>query len=581
MSGPRPTVAPAPTAGASHAQGAPPIGGLLDPLRAGNAAATQALQRMVAERSTPILQRLVAVQREDRAEALAWLRRLLALRGGGLSAAVMATAATRLSGWSDDRRAHLVAQVRGDVDGFEVAVGTAGLLTDPSAGRVLGLLENTRPTADLGARLATLFSGSIAPSIGLVIAANTDEDRLRAALQAPSRAAAIADVLRRNPAAGLPAGLVSIRATVARIGAELASPTTEGVTASNAAREARVEQILTPPAVAAARAAAAAAGLAPPAFIPARYYEDLIAGLHVAVQAAWGWAGPKEARRPLDASPGGHVEQIAVEAKARVDALYGAFGSAPAPAMTFAAGNLEDRATIAGDPHDMARWFVREGSGTRPSISAVQEAHHSFEDAAAAQVVEDRVIDNYSGRSAPAAANETAAVAALGITAAERTRRLTIIDRMWPGVQTRGTVSVAAREGATARETRGIYWGLFKTMIHEYLHTTANPTYTTWYGGLRDSHHVTTYQEGFTDLFTLRTWQSLFPMEVASNAPFRARIQGPADRDLDMAAVGGAPGHYRELAEAQDIETLIGPANMKAAYFRGNTAVLGGGRLPR
>ncbi|MEI2764387.1 MAG: hypothetical protein V9F82_01645 [Dermatophilaceae bacterium] len=562
---------------------APPV--LAQLLRAGNAAATSAIHRAaprgVAAGPGLALQRLLQVQRETRAEALAWLRQFLALRAGALSAATMAAAATRLAGWSTDRATHLVNQVRGSVDGFEVAVGDGGLLADPAAGRVLGLLEGTRTTDDLGARLATLFAGSLAPSIGLVIAANLPEDRLRAALQAPGRAGAIADVLRRNPVAGLAAGLVAIRSTIATIGRELAAPTTEGVTPSDAARETRVEQILTPPAVANARAAAAAAGAPPPAFVPAGYYEDLVAGLHIAVQNAWGWAEPMDRRRPLDVRPGGHVEGIAAEAKGRVDALYGAFGSAPAPAMTFAAGNLEDRGAIAGDPFDMARWFVREGSGTRPSISAVQLAHHSFEDAAAAQAIEDRVIGHYSGRSAPAAANETAALAALGVSTAERSRRLTIIDRMWPGVQSRGTVSVAAREGATARATRAIYWGLFKTMVHEYLHTTAHATYTTWYEGLRDSHHVTTYQEGFTDLFTLRTWQSLYPAEVAANPAFRMRIQGPADRDLDMAAVGGAPGHYAELAEAQQIEGLIGPANMKAAYFRGNTAVLGGGRLPR
>lgn len=493
----------------------------------------------------------------------------------------MAAAQTRLAGWSTDRRTHLVGQLRGQVDGFEVAVGNAGLLADPAAGAVLGMLENTRTTPDLGVRLATLFTASLRAELGLVVAANLPEDRLRAALQAPSHATAITMVLVRNAPAGLPAHLTAIRAQLEAMSRELAHPDTEGVTASDPTREARVEQILTPPAVAAARAAAAAAGAPPPAFVPAGYYEELMAGLHVAVEEAWSWAQPMERRRPLDVRPGGHVEGIATEAKARVDALYGAFGSAAAPALTFAGGTLEDRTAIAGDPFDMCRWFVRDGSGSLPSIGSVQEAHHSFEDAIAAQAIEDRVIDHYSGRSAPSAANETAAVNALGIPAAERTRRLTIIDRMWPGVQSRGTVSVAAREGATQRQTRGIYWGLFKTMIHEYLHSTAHHNYNTWYEGLRDSHHVTTYQEGFTDLFTLRTWQSVFPDEVAANPGFRMRIQGPTDRDLSMSAVGRAPSHYSELAEAQQIEALIGPANMKAAYFRGNTAVLGGGRLPR
>ena len=73
----------------------------------------------------------------------------------------------------------------------------------------------------------------------------------------------------------------------------------------------------------------------------------------------------------------------------------------------------------------------------------------------------------------------------------------------------------------------------------------------------------------------------MYPSEVAANRPFRQRIQGASDPDLDMGAVGGAPGHYAQLAEAQQIEQEIGIANMRAAYFRGDTAVLGGGKLPR
>jgi hypothetical protein len=522
----------------------------------------------------------IVIQRETRSQARSWLRTFLA--GGAASgAAGMARAAARMGAWSSDRQAHLIRGVRGNVDGFELAVGRAGLLGDANAGRVIGILESAQPTAALGTRLVTLFRASVDAVLGLVIAANTPEDRLRASMETTVGSyIAIGDVLRRNPVAGTPAPLRRARDLLAQFEREFADPSNAGVTATSAGREARIEAILTPPAVAHARAAAAAAGLPPPAFIPAGYYRDLIAALHTAMLGSWAWAEPKSRRRALDASPGGHIEGIATEAKARVDALFGDYGSRPAPSLTFAAANLEDRAAIVGDAFDMARWYVNEGSD-HPAIDQVKQAHHAFEDAAAAQVIEDRIISHYSGRTAPATAADRAAVAALGMPTAERQRRLLIIDRMWPGVQSRGTVSVAAREGASRRETRGIYWGLFKTMIHEYLHTTENATYQAWYGALRDSHHQTTFQEGVTDLFTLQTWRSLMPAEISANRALRARIQGPADADLDMAAVGGDPGAYAQLAEAQQIQAEIGIANLRAAYFRGNTAVLGGTRLPR
>lgn len=521
----------------------------------------------------------MVIQRESRADARTWLKGLLAKRGAGLGAA-LAPAAGKLASWSTDRLTVLLSGVRGSVDGFEAAIGAAGLLGDANARKVIGLLEGAQSNAALGVRLVDLFQNSLQPSLGLVIAAELPEVRLRAVVQTHADGAkAVAAVRTRNPVGGVAAPLKAVYDYLGTLSGELADPNKAGVTATTPTRETNVEAILTPPAVAAARAAAAAAGLPPPAFIPARYYEDLMAGLHQQVVANFAYFNKWNKRKPMDTKPGGHVEGIATEAKARVDALFGNYGSKPAPALTFAAGNLADRTTIAGDPFDMVRYFVNEGADT--SVSSVQQAHHSFEDAAAAQVIEARVIEHYSGRSAPVAANEKTALAATGVATAERIRQLQIIDKMWPGVAQGGNVSLRTREGGTAKETRGIYWGLFKTMLHEYLHTTANPIYTAWYEALKDSHHKTTFQEGFTDLFTLKAWNSIYPNEIAANRAFRQRIQGPADGDLDMGAVGREPSHYPELAEAQKIEAEIGLANMRAGYFRGVTAVLGGTKLPR
>ncbi|MCK0111698.1 hypothetical protein MWU75_06055 [Ornithinimicrobium sp. F0845] len=441
-----------------------------------------------------------------------------------------------------------------------------------------GTAANALTTADLGNHLDTVFRTSARPEHGLVVAGGLPEDRLRAALQIPGHEAALTILLART-STGVRAILAPARAWLARLSAELASPDTAGVTASSATREADVKQILTPPATRSARAAAVAAGAPPPSFIAANYYEDLVPALHAQMLRYWAWAEPMDARAGLDVTPGGHVEGIAEEAKARVDALYGRFGSAGTPRLSFNAGTLQDRGTIVGDPYDMTRWMVREGAGQSP-VGAVQTAHHSFENAAASRAIEDRLIEHYSGRSNPTAAGEQGALAALGVPATERARRLQIIDRMWPGAASRGRVSVAARQGATVQETRAIYWGLFKTMIHEYLHTTEHRNYRAWYSSLRDSHHLTTFQEGFTDLFTLRAWRSVARGEIAANEAFRKKIQGPADGVFDSAAVGGAPGHYAELNEAQQIEALMGEANMKAGFFRGNTAVLSGSRLP-
>ena len=384
-------------------------------------------------------------------------------------------------------------------------------------------------------------------------------------------------MLSRNPAAGLPAHLLSARTYLEGLGREMANPTTEGLTPSTSTREAAVESLLTPPAVHHARAVAAARGGPAPTFVEAGYYNALMTALHAAVQAHWPSSDAMNSRASMDTSAGGHVEGIAGEAKRRVDALFGAYGSAAAPALTFASGNLRDQTTTAGDPFDLARWYI-EDSGDA-GIDAVKNTHNAFA-AARANVIGRDVATHYANTGAPTSTALPADLdTRLGVNAAERVRRLTIIDRMWPGMAGGGRVSIRARVGANDSDTRRQYWGLFKTLIHEYLHTTAHPTYTTWYGGLTDAHQKIVYQEGFTDLFTLKTWRSVFPDEVSSNAAFRQSVQGSTV--LDLPAVGRDPAHYPEMAEAQGLEGLIGLPNMRAAYFRGNTAVLGGRRLPR
>lgn len=523
--------------------------------------------------ATQVVQRRVNIAERD------WLRTLLTSR----DAAVIAHAARNSAG---DRilrlpvadRTDTVQAVRAEVDGFEVALGTAFPYTHLRSCRLVSALEGAQPNADLGARLVTLFQTSVDPLLGLAVLVTLDRERIRAVLQSQANGKrAIDALLARTPARGLDRHLRDARRNLTRLSAEIAAPTTEGVSASSPERERRVETILTPPAIRQARARAAAAGLPPPTFVEAGYYDDLMAAVHASMLAFWPDADAMNRRTTMDTARGGHVEGVAAEAKSRVDSLFGIYGSAPAPSLTFASGRLRDQTTTAGDPFDLARWIV-EDSGTA-DVSQVKENHHAFADARA-EAIGREVASHYSntrGSGVPAAPANLDTV--LGMPVAERVRRLRIIDRMWPGMAGGGTVSIRAREGATAAETRGQYWGLFKTLLHEYLHTTAHATYTTWYGGLTDAHQQIVYQEGFTDLFTKKTWDSIFPDEITSNEAFRRRIQ--ITPDLDLNAVGRAPDHYPEMAEAALLERQIGLANMRAAYFRGETAVLGGGRLPR
>ncbi len=569
----RPYLAPPGTAASHHLNASV----LLSIQRsAGNRAAHQALLGGRARGRATAAPRPVAQRAIDR-PTLSWLRGLLAARGGDLTTRINTDPAAGLIAMDAGDRMDTVASVRGDVDAFEVAVGSGPGFANPDAARIVSALEDSQTTDALGTRLLTLFRASVDPLAGLACLVTIDPERVRAALQAnvARTTTAVAQLAARLAGATVPGNLAAAHALVTTIGSELAAPTTAGVTASTPTREANVEHLLTPPAVAAARAAAATAGRPPPAFVEAGYYRDLIEALHRVATDEYRVADQTNRRTPMDMSSGGRVEGVAAEAKRRVDALFGVFGSSAAPRMRVGV-NLFDQSARPGDPRDMARWFVEDSGDDR--IQHVDETHHAFGVARANDIRED-VIDHYSntpagsGHAAPAGLD-----ARLGTGGAERRRRLTLTDRMWPGMQQAGRVFLTPREGRTPAQTRRLYWNLFKTCVHEYLHTTANATYTAWYERLQDPHHKITYQEGFTDWFTLKTWRSVFPNEVASNEAFRRTVQGSAD--VDLAAARGDPPHYPEMDEARQMEAEIGLANMRAGYFRGNTAVLGGGRLP-
>jgi hypothetical protein len=539
---------------------------------AGNGAATEAVAaRGRSAPGTP------GVQRKVDAAIQTWLKDLVTAKGGALATKIGGDPGAKLLPMDMGDRVDTVATVWGDVDAFETAVAASPGFGDMKACRIVSAIEDSQPISTLGIRLPNMLLNSADPLLGLAAMVTMDEEHVRAALQAvpPLSKPAIAGVLPKLAKVAVPAHLAPWNNFVATLGRELADPNNADVTASSAARETKVTDILTPPAVKAAKAAAAAAGKPPPAFIEAAYYDDLMAALHKVATDSFKDADETNKRKSMDMSKGGRVEQVAGEAKRRVDALFGAFGSFGTSQLTVGT-NLFDQSARPGNPWDMARWFVRDSGDDE--IVKVDDAHHSF-GVDKANPIRDDVIDHYSNTPAKSGHAPPAGLdAKLGVGGPERSNRLRLTDRMWPGMQSMGKVFLTPREGKTPADTRRMYWNLFKTCIHEYLHTTANATYTAWYSGLTDPHHKITYQEGFTDLFTRKAWHSVFPEEVASNTAFRQTVQGSAD--VDLAAARGDPPHYPEMAEAELIEKEIGLANMRAGFFRGNTAVLGGKTLP-
>ena len=477
-------------------------------------------------------------------------------------------------GHRDGRPDRAFASVRADVDAFEVAVGGAPGFANPNAATIVSALEDSQSNDDLATRLVTLFNASVDPLVGLACLVTIDLDRARAALQAnlARTQTALARLTTRLAGVAIPANLAPVNASSRRSGRR---PRIRRMRASRLRPRPRDERRAHPhaPGRCGRPGRRRAAGRPPPAFVEAGYYSDMIEALHRVA------TGSPRRRRDEPAHVHGHDRRW----PGRTNRGGGqATGGRPVRRVRLVRRaaddgrpNLFDQSARPGNPRDVARWFVVDSGYSQ--IVHVDESHNAFGVARANEIRLD-VIDHYTDTPPPPATPRRPVSTPVSARAPWTAESADLTDRMWPGMQSAGRVFITPREGCTPAQTRSMYWDLFKTCIHEYLHTTANGTYTTWYEGLTDPHHKITYQEGFTDWFTLKTWRSVFPEEVASNTASRTLIQGSAD--ADVAAARGDPSHYPEMAEAQQLEAAIGLPNMRAAYFRGNTAVLVAGGFP-
>lgn len=138
----------------------------------------------------------------------------------------------------------------------------------------------------------------------------------------------------------------------------------------------------------------------------------------------------------------------------------------------------------------------------------------------------------------------------------------------WPAEAGSGTVFVQPR----AYQDRTGMWGLFKTMIHEFLHLVTHPNYdraaVAIGGGARQA-----LIEGFTDHFTLQVWHHVRD-SLEGNLALRTRVEGAFFQpDLDPKSLNDPSTYSQDAPDA--IVAAVGEENTRAAYFMGHAELLG------
>lgn len=153
---------------------------------------------------------------------------------------------------------------------------------------------------------------------------------------------------------------------------------------------------------------------------------------------------------------------------------------------------------------------------------------------------------------------------------------LLLIQRTWPGSSRQGAAFVQLFKGKNAAGNRKRRWRIFATLVHEYLHTLANPAWLTFRSHVRgqDKTKGHTLAEGVTEFLTRNVLSAIDPAEPA----LRKAVEGD-DFEEDAPppdAVGRGGGYQAEADRAEKLVSVVGVHNLYAAYFVGQTELVGG-----
>ena len=158
--------------------------------------------------------------------------------------------------------------------------------------------------------------------------------------------------------------------------------------------------------------------------------------------------------------------------------------------------------------------------------------------------------------------------------------KATQMIQAWPAEAGTGTVFLQLRD--TGYQDRVGMWGLFGTLIHEFMHLAAHPTYSAAAeaigGAARD-----VLVEGMDEHMTTQAWNAIRPT-IAGDRALRQAVEGSFFHEPVNAAdyaAGSAidrrirDNHYNSMSQADAIATRVGEPNVRAAYFMGHVEAIG------
>ncbi len=155
-------------------------------------------------------------------------------------------------------------------------------------------------------------------------------------------------------------------------------------------------------------------------------------------------------------------------------------------------------------------------------------------------------------------------------------KKLNEIDRGWDASASAGQINVQLFKKPTPEEDRDFLWDMFQTLIHEYIHTLKHPKYDTFaasFGG-DQSNEFNTLIEGVDSYLDEVVWSNIQPK--VNDPALRAEIEGPVDSLKPPIHIEPASRRrYESYTQAIKLVSIVGPRNLYAAYFLGETEKIG------
>jgi hypothetical protein len=169
-------------------------------------------------------------------------------------------------------------------------------------------------------------------------------------------------------------------------------------------------------------------------------------------------------------------------------------------------------------------------------------------------------------------------IATAWVATAAHVKKLNEIDRNWDASANPVTheVNIQIFKKATVPEDRRFLWDMYQTLIHEYLHTLADPAYSTFadsFGG--NSLENNTLIEGVDSLLDEVVWQDA--KGHVSEPAVRAKVEGVAYSAMPFDAALVPPIYnrrYPSYTQAVKLAHVVGIRNIYAAYFLGKVDLI-------